>query len=110
MLGGIYCTSLPQSAVDIRILQRREKIVIPEVHVYDSECVQETDQWSEKVLFIHSSSTEQRSFEIIFNYSYKSKMTQQCVSKRPNFANYFGSHCPIHFLKLQMKNFPFSFC
>lgn len=35
--------------------KNREKIVVPEVHVYDSECVQEADQWSDKMLFIHSS-------------------------------------------------------
>lgn len=41
----------------------------------DSECVQETDQGSEKVLFIHSSFTEKRFLKIIFNCNYKNKMT-----------------------------------
>lgn len=43
MLGRIYCTC----AVGIRVLQRRKKqreIVVPEVHVCDSQCVEETDQ------------------------------------------------------------------
>lgn len=51
--------------------KNREKIV----HVYDSECVQETHQWSEKVLFIHSAFTQKRCFKIVFNYNYKNKMT-----------------------------------
>lgn len=55
--------------------KNREKIVVPEVHVYDSECVQETHQWSEKVLFIHSAFTQKRCFKIVFNYNYKNKMT-----------------------------------
>lgn len=68
MLGGIYCTY----AVDIRVLQRRkknrEKIVVPEVHVCDSQCVQETDQWSVNMLFIPSFFTENRCFRNIFKY------------------------------------------
>jgi len=55
--------------------KNREKIVVPEVHVHDSECVQDTDQWSEKVLFIHSSFIEKRCFKMMFNYNYKNKMT-----------------------------------
>lgn len=39
----------------------------------------------------------------------KIKWLQHCESKRPNFANYFGPHCPFHYLKLQMKNSPLSF-